>query len=323
MILKTIKSILNQHQPIIKKINKQIHEITDSNYSLINTATSDLVSGGGKRLRPLILILSASFNKFNENKIIKLAAGIEILHMSTLVHDDIIDEAKIRRNQQTAQKKFGKDMAVFLGDYFLSRVFNIFVSNLSKKSLTKLSKIMKLLCEGEIGQYQNKYNTEITLPQNLKRIRPKTALLYALRTYVGAYESGMRNKPLYHLYNFGLNLGMAFQIKDDLLDFEGKENILGKDEKQDLKEGIYTLPIILLIQNQKNNQIQKILKKDNLTVDDITYISQQVKNKSMEKSKTIMQKFIDKAKQHLQALPDHKAKQYLEEIINTQSIRKY
>ncbi|MGM0411584.1 MAG: polyprenyl synthetase family protein, partial [Bacillota bacterium] len=241
-----------------KKIKEEIDEniliITQNNSSLIQESINDLVKSGGKRLRPLLVLLASKFGNIEKNKIYEIAAGIEIFHMSTLVHDDIIDKASIRRGAETAQKKFGNKMAVFIGDYLLSKTLEIFEKNLSSHSKKKLSKIVRLICEGEIAQHNNKFNYNLTVVDYFRRIRKKTALLFAYSMYLGAYESNVRGKKLHHLYNFGLEMGMAFQIEDDLLDFSGDKDLAGKKVNQDLKNGIYTLPVILLLEDEKERK---------------------------------------------------------------------
>ncbi|MFW6006609.1 MAG: polyprenyl synthetase family protein [Halanaerobiales bacterium] len=318
----TINEILSKHTNLKKNIDNEIKKITRSNYPIINTAISDLISGGGKRLRPFMVILSSEFGRPSP-KLIKLAAGIEILHMATLIHDDIIDEAQNRRGSTAAQKKFGKNIAVFTGDFLLSKVFDLFVKHSQKKTIYKLSKIVKIICEGEITQFENKFNTDITLKDYFHRVRRKTALLFGYSTYLGAYEAGLRNKNLYNLYNTGLNFGMAFQIQDDLLDFKGKEKIMGKEVGQDIKSGIYTLPVIILLQNE-NNKIKKILNKDNLTSQDLKFIYYKINHENIIiKSRKIMNKFLSKANQHLQQFPKSNARKELKDIIFSQYYRRY
>ena len=152
----------------------------------------------------------------------------------------------------------------------------------------RLSNIVNTICEGEINQFQNKFNTEISITQYFKRIRKKTALLFGFSTYLGAYESGLRNQELYNLYNVGLNFGMAFQIQDDILDFQGQEKIMGKEIGQDIDSGVYTLPLVIALKNDNNNYIHNLLLKDNLKKEEINYIINRVNEIGIKPSKHII-----------------------------------
>lgn len=309
-----------KYKKIKKDIDQKILNVTRNKNSLIQESVSELVESGGKRLRPLLVILASKFGSAEKDQIYKIAAGIEIFHMSTLVHDDIIDDASIRRGSDTVQKKFGNKTAVFIGDYLLSKSLELFEDNLSAHSKKRLSKIVRLICEGEITQHTNKFNKQLSVTDYLKRIRQKTALLFSYSMYLGAYESGLRGEILSHLYKFGLELGMAFQIEDDLLDFSGEEELAGKKVNQDLQNGIYTLPVVMLLEDEKNrSQIISLLNNDNFA-EVINLVHQ--KNK-IEESREMVKKFILRARKHLSQLPDKRVKKELSKIIDQQLKRKY
>jgi heptaprenyl diphosphate synthase len=309
----------------IDKINKKIINITSTNNRLISEAVNNLVQSGGKRLRPTMVILAARFGQNDPSKILEIAAGIEILHMATLVHDDIIDEAVLRRGEMTAQKQYGQKMAVFIGDYLLSSTYNVFEKHLSSNSRSKLNKIVRMICEGEINQFQNKYNYNITIFQYLKRIRRKTALLFGLSTYLGAYESEIRGQMLNNLYNVGLEMGMAFQIQDDILDFTGNKEVVGKKLGQDLISGVYTLPVIFLLHNEDyREKVIDIISDKHKLENDLDYLAEMINDsKVLEKSKKLGRKFNDRARLHLENLPQSTACDHLHEIIDNQLKRRY
>ena len=318
-----MQKLLHKYESYVKELDDLIIKETYSEYDVLNTVIFDLVRSGGKRLRPLLMNLSGKFGgEYNQEKILKVAPALEILHMATLVHNDIIDDARLRRGTRSAQKKFGKNIAVFCGDYLLSQSFNIFVQHLPQEPLLKLSNIIKSICLGEIGQYLNKYNPDITFKQYLRRIRRKTAILFAFSTYLGAYLSGIRGKRLNYLYKIGMEIGMTFQIQDDLLDFSGKKEKLGKDIGKDLKEGIYTLPIICILQEEKE-KVYPVLKKEKISQDEFDFILNLVKEKGIKESRKIMKKFQDKVYYYLDLLPDKIVKDDLKLIIEIQFNRKY
>lgn len=305
------------------ELNNYMKKHCESRRDILNTAISDLINGGGKRLRPIMINIAAGFGNYNKDKIIQLASGIELLHMATLVHDDIIDEGKLRRGRETAQHRFGKNIAVFVGDYLLAKSYILFSNNLSRKGLNSLNKTVRLICEGEIAQFQEKYNYHVTVRDYLKRIRRKTALLFGLSTYLGAYESGLRDNLLHHLYNFGLELGMSFQIQDDLLDFTGDEEKTGKKVGQDMAAGIYTLPVICLLgDGNYQKKAWQLLRQGDFTERDIKQITEMVKESdSLNRSKTMGERFLTRAINHLKSLPAGKPRDDLYYIIDWQSSR--
>jgi len=280
LILLKVKILLTNdryYQKIVKKIDKHIEKVTFSKRPIINDAVNDLIKGGGKKLRPFLMFLAASFGDYDKEVLLDLGAGIEILHMASLVHDDIIDNADLRRGQQTAQRKFGKKEAVFIGDFLLTKTFDILFDHLDSSALKRISKNVRLLCEGEIEQAEKRFNFKIDIKDYFRRIRHKTALLFALSSYLGAYVSDINGKRLNILYKLGLEMGMAFQIQDDILDFEGEEETTGKKLAQDLREGVVTLPVILLLRKEEyRNKYSFLLLKEN-------DIEVQVSNENSEK----------------------------------------
>jgi heptaprenyl diphosphate synthase len=312
------------YQKISRELNGNIIEITKSRKSIINQAVEDLIDGGGKKLRPFLMFLAASFGDYDQQELLQLGSGIEILHMASLVHDDVIDNAELRRGKETAQKRFGKKEAVFIGDFLLSRTFDIFFDYLDKETLRKMNKNVRLLCEGEIEQSEKRFDFQIGIRDYYRRIRHKTALLFGLSSYLGAYVSGIRGNKLNLLYKVGLEIGMAFQIQDDLLDFEGEEEKTGKLLAQDLKEGVITLPVILLLNKNEYKKKYAAYSSSNLDdkiVEDIIF---DVKNSGvLEESREILFVFIDRVKKYLAQLPDTKAKKKLKKLIEAQVERKF
>lgn len=315
---------MDRFQSIVYKLNDFMLSHCRSRRIILDTAINDLINGGGKRLRPILLILSGQFGNGDEKKMLSIAAGIELLHMATLVHDDIIDEAKLRRGQMTAQEKFGKNLAVFVGDFLLSKAYTLFADYLSRESLSRLNKVVKLVCIGEIDQFDGKYKTELTLTGYLKRIRRKTALLFALSSYIGAYETGVRDRNLHYLSKFAMEMGMIFQIQDDLLDFTGKELKIGKEVGQDLTAGIYTLPIILLLKKGSyKERASYLLSKGYIGDKEICEIQELLlESGTLADSKNIAERFFKRALKYLDRLPENKVKEDLKYILDSQLTRR-
>lgn len=313
------------YQRICSELNNNIISITKSKRDIVNQAVEDLINGGGKKLRPFLMFLAASFgDDYDQEKLLQLGSGIELLHMASLVHDDIIDNAKLRRGKETAQNRFGKKDAVFIGDFLLSRTFDVFFDHLDKDILRKMNKNVRLLCEGEIEQSEKRFDLQIGIKDYYRRIRHKTALLFALSSYLGAYVSGVRGKKLSILYKLGLEIGMAFQIQDDLLDFEGDESETGKLLVHDLEEGIITLPVILLMEQDKYRNKYSAYNNNLLDEQIVQKIISDIKNTGMiEKSREISLVFINRVEKYLAQLPENKAKRKLEKLIEMQIDRKF
>jgi octaprenyl-diphosphate synthase len=205
-------------------------------------------SAGGKRVRPALLLLSnyACGGRASEENVVRLAAVMEMLHTATLVHDDIIDNAEVRRNRPSVNARFGNQSAVLMGDWLYMSAFETSLQERSLRILDILTRLTRLMTEGELIQLTAIGKIDITENQYFDILRRKTAYLFSACCEVGAILAEAPNEQVSALAEFGLNLGIAFQLADDLLDFTSDEKILGKAAGADLIEGKLTLPLILL-----------------------------------------------------------------------------
>ncbi|MGE4282377.1 MAG: polyprenyl synthetase family protein [Clostridia bacterium] len=289
-----------------------------SKQPLVAKTTEELLNAGGKRLRPLLMVLCAMSGCYNRDKIIPLAAAVEILHMATLVHDDIIDEAHLRRGRQTVQSKWGKDIAVFTGDFLLCKAFLLLSKFNDMENTSKMARAVKVVCEGEIQQYHSRYKTELNVTGYLKRIAAKTAVLFSISSYIGSYEGGCRRKVVSAMGKFGMSMGMAFQITDDVLDFTGENILMGKPVSNDFTQGIYTLPIIYALRsNAYSDKMKKCLAKKEFSDDDVRkIISIAADSGGVDYAQKLAKRYIDKARQHLKMVPDGASKEIMAAILN-------
>ena len=211
---------------------------------------SYLSKAHGKFFRPTLVLLSAKMGDGGEmEKAVSVGVAIELIHAASLVHDDIIDEAVLRRSQRTINSKWGNAVSVIAGDYLLARAFNI-VSKLDEpRIMTVFSKTAARMCEGELAQLANAYNFDITEDDYLDIIKRKSAYLISDCCAVGGMLGRLSDEKINRLTAYGLYLGVAFQIVDDCLDLVGKESQLGKSVWQDMEKGKLTLPIIFLLKN--------------------------------------------------------------------------
>lgn len=282
--------------------------------NLIKTAMSELANRGGKRIRPTLVIAAGHFKGNSMDKVFPVATAIEMIHMATLIHDDIIDESNLRRGGPTIQSRYGKDIAVFAGDYLFTHSFNLLSGDVEQQLLQYISRGIKYICEGEIDQYENRYNTDISLLQYLRRIRRKTAILFRASCFAGGHIINLKEEYQLSLAKYGNNLGMIFQITDDLLDIMGKEKNTGKPVGNDLKQGVYTLPVLYALKDEKlGAKINKLLQQENInTTKLITLIK---KTKALEKSKVLLERYADRARKDLNTLPTLKPKRFLSDLL--------
>ncbi len=310
----------------LKEVDRCIERTLDSRQPLLRQTIKELVEAGGKRLRPALLLLAGRFGrKFSPEDLIPLAAIIEILHMATLIHDDVIDDAVIRRGKPSVQARWGKDVAVFTGDFLLSKAFFLLTENTSFQELQKVASAMKKICEGEIEQYQSRFNIEGSLKQYLKRISYKTAVLFALSTHIGAHQSGCTQRETWHLRRAGAELGMAFQIQDDILDFEGKQGVVGKPVGNDFLQGVFTLPLVYAMNHGKyGEETRRILSKDQYGKEDVQRVIDLVHiSGGIDYSRKIRQRYHQKAINHIKALADIPARRFLEDLVVDLGGRQY
>jgi len=296
-----------------------------SSQRVLNSAVNDLLAAGGKRIRPAMVLLAGRFGRYNEEKLIPLAASVEIMHMATLVHDDIIDEAELRRGRATTQSRWGNDVAVFTGDFLFTRAFAVITQKTSHENMHYLSQAIRSVCEGEIEQFESRYQSQVSFLSYLRRISRKTARLFALSCQVGALEAKCRSKMVRHLRAFGHDFGMAFQITDDLLDFSGKQVEVGKPLCSDFVQGIYTLPVIYTMKNPSyTDRIMKFMGKTVLNEDEIKEIGHLVEESGgIEYSKKLALRYLIRCHLHLNALPNIPAKDALLELVEELIERKY
>ena len=237
-----------------------------SDVELVQKMTDYHMKTGGKRLRALLTLGSAKLCGYTKgSRDVNLAACVELIHSATLLHDDVIDESKIRRGVKTTNHIWGNQSSILVGDYLLSRCFEMMVEDGDLEVLKLLSSTSSKIAQGEVMQLEYKGEADLLEENYIKIIELKTAALFSAATKVGACISSLENKKKDALESYGKNLGLAFQIADDALDYFSKENIFGKEIGKDFFEGKVTLPIIIVF--QKSNAFErafltKIFKKE-------------------------------------------------------------
>ena len=251
----------------MQAVDTVIRQSLHSEVSLINTIGEHIINGGGKRLRPALVLLSSGIFGNIQTQHHELAAIVEFIHTATLLHDDVVDESAMRRGNSTANHLFGNAASVLVGDFLYSRAFQMMVKLQNMRVMQILSETTNIIAEGEVLQLLNIHNAKVTEQEYLKVIHFKTAKLFEAATRLGAVISNANMQDENALAQYGMRLGTAFQLIDDVLDLSGDVNQIGKNLGDDLSEGKPTLP--LLIAMHKGNlteaaTIQKAIQNGGL-----------------------------------------------------------
>ena len=227
------------------RVNAMILSRTGSEVTMIPEVANHLIASGGKRLRPMLTLATALLSGYEGEGHVKLAASVEFMHTATLLHDDVVDESDMRRGVVAARMKWGNEASVLVGDFLLGQAFRMMVEVGSLKALEILSAAAVVIAEGEVMQLAAAKNTETTEDEYLAVIRAKTAELFAAACEVGPVIAGRPRSEAAACRSYGMNLGIAFQLVDDALDYGGTSAKLGKNVGDDFREGKITLPVVL------------------------------------------------------------------------------
>jgi octaprenyl-diphosphate synthase len=242
----------------MQRVDALIRSRLASDVVLINQIADHIIAGGGKRLRPTLHVLAAGAAGYQGEQHIKLAAVIEFIHTSTLLHDDVVDESDLRRGRKTANALWGNAASVLVGDFLYSRSFQLMVELDDMRIMRILADTTNTIAEGEVLQLLNIGNADVDEAAYLAVIERKTAVLFAAATELGGLLGGLPADQVAALRRFGLELGYAFQIADDLLDYVSDADTLGKNVGDDLAEGKPTLPLIYALQQATPAQAQSM-----------------------------------------------------------------
>ncbi|WOF73142.1 polyprenyl synthetase family protein [Parvibaculaceae bacterium PLY_AMNH_Bact1] len=229
----------------MEAVNELIRDRMGSDVDMIPELANHLIESGGKRLRPMLTLTCARMCGYTGSDHVRLAASVEFMHTATLLHDDVVDESDMRRGQTTARLIWGNQASVLVGDFLLGRAFKLMVETKSLRALEILSEAASVIAEGEVMQLATAKDTSTTEDAYLKVISAKTAALFAAATEIGAVVASQNAEQAAALESYGRNLGIAFQLVDDALDYNGKAATLGKNVGDDFREGKITLPVVL------------------------------------------------------------------------------
>lgn len=302
--------------PSLKKDLGAVVELIEQNINLdesdVKKAIVKMIENGGKMLRPAYTLLMASFYEIDHQRILGLAAAIETLHAASLIHDDIIDDAPTRRHLPSIQQQFGKDVAVYAGDYLFVVVFRLLSKNhLDLSAIQRDTQYLDNLLAGELNQKDARYDFEMTIERYLKQIDGKTAELFALATTIGANKENAPADFLANADKIGRNIGMAFQILDDILDYEESSKAIGKPTLEDLRQGVYSAPLIFTMATHKAEILPILQKRTEISDAEALVLDRLVKNYGLTPAKELAKEYTRKAIADIENLPDKPAKKIL------------
>ena len=303
----------------LNEVEELIKQKLQSDVNLIEKMSKHHLSSGGKRLRALLTLESARLNGFKDGKRdINLAACVELIHSATLLHDDVIDESELRRGVKTTNSLWGNQSSILVGDYLLSRCFEIMVEDGDLEILKLLSSTSAKIAQGEVLQLQHKGEADLLEETYIDIINLKTASLFSAATKTGACLSKSNDKEKKALESYGRNLGLAFQIADDALDYYAKEKLFGKEVGKDFFEGKVTLPLIIIFQKgneEERNFLTEIMKKEKRTEEDFSEALALIfKYKAVEATFKKAEYFVNVSFDALAIFPDTQDKRILQNL---------
>jgi heptaprenyl diphosphate synthase len=317
--------LLNDLNSDLSRVELELSRYALDSATLLGETSSHLVAAGGKRLRPAFVLLSGKLFGGSLDQLIPLAVASELFHMATLVHDDVIDEADLRRKLPTVRAEWGDAIALCTGDYLFAQALMLVARHGSEQISRLLAEVSMGMCRGEIEQIDTAGRIDQNMRTYLRRIKRKTAMLISACCLIGAQAGGAESVSARHLKQYGYYLGMAFQITDDILDFEGSQDVFGKPVGNDLRQGIFTLPAIYALNDRRLGPklARLIFKQDKEEADWDAGLKLIRQSGALNQSRTIGNRYLRKARQQLSTLPDVKERRILAALTEFIEKRKF
>lgn len=299
----------------IEIIENELEQALNSSSHILNDASIYLLQAGGKRIRPVFVLLSAKFGDYDIERMKNIAVPLELIHMGSLVHDDVIDDSDMRRGRETVKAQYNNRVAMYTGNFIFGKALQ-YVTDIENPRVHQiLAKTMVELVNGEVIQIEDKFRLDQHLKDYFRRIKRKTALLIESSCELGAVVSGADEKVIGHLKRYGYFVGMSFQIIDDILDFTATDKQLGKPAGSDLMQGNITLPILLMKDDLRLQPLLQKVATHGLTEQERQDMLVLVRKSAAIKEATkISNLYLQKALKEVEALPNHPMKKKLRDI---------
>ena len=311
-----LNSIYEPVKDDLEEVEAGLKTITEVKPKWLSQLLYHSLESKGKRIRPALVLLSGRFYNYDLNSLMPMAVALEVLHSATLVHDDAVDHSAKRRGRPTINKVWGEDKAILLGDYLLAKAEDMVGDTNIIRVVKLFAQTIMTLASGELGQSFSAFNLKQTREQYINRIAAKTSSLIMLATESGAILSQAPEGSVMALKEYGYNLGLAFQVVDDILDFAGDEAILGKPTGSDLSEGTLTLPSMMIMESYPgDNPVRRIFQKEGDKKENIKLAIDLARSSgAIEKCYEVARIYADRARQSLMMLPDNPARKSLENL---------
>lgn len=315
MTVSNINRIYRLIQPDLLKVEEKLTALTRVEFPWLSELLGYCFAGGGKRIRPAATLLAGQFYEYDIDVLLPMATSVEVMHTATLVHDDAIDKAEIRRSRATINKIWGEETAILLGDYMFARAGQLAAETNNIRVVKLFAQTLAIISSGELNQAYNAFNLKQTRQQYIDRIAGKTASLFCLSIESGAILSGAPEPSIEILHEYAYNLGIAFQIIDDILDFTSTEKEMGKPIGADLAQGTLTLPAMLLLERQPEDNPVKKLFENRMARDNIKQAIEMVRNSSIiPECYDVAAEYCAKATRRIHQLPDKTCRRALIDI---------
>ncbi|MBA7656455.1 Heptaprenyl diphosphate synthase component 2 [subsurface metagenome] len=307
-----LSTIYEPIQEDLVKVEARLRSVCEVDFPWLSKLLEHSLKSGGKRIRPALVLLAGKFYNYDLSYLLPVATAIEILHTATLVHDDAIDNSLVRRGRPTINKVWGEDKAILLGDYLLAKSEELVADTQNLRVIKLFAQTLMAISSGELNQAFSAFNLEQTRQQYLQRISGKTASLLSLVTESGAILSQAPEKSVEALKGYGYNLGIAFQVVDDILDFIGTEEEMGKPIGSDLAQGTLTLPAILLLERYpEDNPVRRLFQNEDRQRN-IELAMELVRNSSItQECYAVASDYCARACHNLSLLPDNASRRSL------------
>lgn len=300
----------------LQRVEKELYKLVGTDYPILQESAVHLLAAGGKRLRPAFTLLAGQFYNYSAERLFQVAVASELIHMSSLVHDDVVDASLTRRGIPTVKANWGNIVSVQTGDYLLAKSLRL-IAKIDHAEVSRiLAEVSVEMCQGEIQQIKYSFDVEQSIKQYYYRIKRKTALLISACCRLGALVSGAPRRQVWALGAYGHSLGMAFQIVDDVLDFTAEASEFGKPIGGDVQQGIMTLPMILALRLSPDPApLKALLRKPDKTEGEVAEVIELIKaTEALDESMRMVDLYVLKAKKHLRDLPKAPARKALEEL---------
>lgn len=310
-----LKMLYSDLKADIDIIEKELEKAVNSSSHLIQDASLHLLQAGGKRIRPVFVLVSAKFGHYSIENIKYVAVPLELIHMGSLVHDDVIDDSDMRRGRHTVKAQTNNRVAMYTGDFIFARALEYVTSIDNPRVHQILARTMVEIVNGEVIQIEDKFRLNQNIKDYFRRIKRKTALLIESSCELGAVVGGVEPKDIRHLKRFGYFVGMSYQIVDDVLDFTSTDKQLGKPAGSDLLQGNITLPILYLKNHPVIQRFISLAEAGNVTEQDRFEMLEVVRqSEAIKEALKISNDYLKKALREVEALPNNPMKKKLREI---------